>query len=172
MLVITSLVVVVVAQVVFRPIVTCTGSSFATCTACKPGMFLNSAQQNCTACSTCGANQYQASACTVNTDRVCSACRTNSSCSSLYRLYGICRPDFTLQTGAPACTECGSAFTKSCPADGTTVASFWNILPAGVRAACCTETNNVYPPSTITSANYCPRYAYFTACTQLYSYYQ
>jgi peptidoglycan/xylan/chitin deacetylase (PgdA/CDA1 family) len=101
---------------------TCSGPSANECTACLGGRYKSGGQ--CLTCSTCGANEYQVSACTVTANTVCGAC--NAGCATCSG------------PGANQCTSCAANKYKSggqCLACSTCSASEY------VVSACAATTN-------------------------------
>lgn len=103
---------------------TCSGPSANECTACLGGRYKSGGQ--CLTCSTCGASEYQVSACTVTANTVCAPC--NGSCATCSG------------PGANQCTSCAANKYKSggqCLACSTCNASEYEV------SACTANANTV-----------------------------
>ena len=93
---------------------TCSGPSASQCTSCAGGKYLNGGQ--CVACSTCGANEYQVSACSANANTACAACSaTCGTCTGPSATEcASCTANKYLSGGAcTACSVCGSSTYQS-----------------------------------------------------------
>jgi hypothetical protein len=95
----------------------CTGTTYATCTACQAKSYLDDSKQNCTAC-------------------------TKQSCAFGSKAYGICTGHSN-----PQCIQCDTAFAWSCsqdPAYSTRTPPFAPFWPDQERrASCCAAQASV-----------------------------
>jgi hypothetical protein len=103
-------------------------SDGTTCSACAPGYHL--AGNACVACSTCGAGQFQQSACTATADTVCGTC---STCGAGQYRTAACGG--SSDTTCSACATCGAGQYQTTACGGTN-----NATCAGcdVDCAACT----------------------------------
>ena len=101
---------------------TCSGPSATQCTSCASGKYVSGGQ--CVACGTCGASEYQVSACSTSANVSCAAC--SATC-------GTC-------TG-PSATECASCTANKYLSGGAcTACSVCG--PSTYQSAACTATAN------------------------------
>lgn len=127
--------------------VSCSNASDSQCQACDSGYYLEDGTADvCTACGSCGSNEYLVGACTATADATCGACdskcdgctaNTAADCSSCATGHwddsGVCR----------ACTICsaGSFISAACTATANTGCTTCSTCETGTEvSSACTDT--------------------------------
>ncbi|EGD78970.1 hypothetical protein PTSG_11807 [Salpingoeca rosetta] len=140
---------------------TCTATSTPTCilctSTCAEGFFLQgecagSSNPHCEACDTCDIGKYETRACTLNSDRQCSACTTPDACAQGEYLDGECTP-----TSNPRCKPCTT--TSQCGADQFLAGECAADAPNPTCTTCTTCAGDEYEaaPCTETSDRQCAK---------------